>query len=207
MFRNADSTAGTGRASQAVNLVESLVAFDSGSVCTRREDFVFGTVNSNLAPRGTKPIRPGGRAPVIHDVPFDQRILHPAVNTGIGIRNGLVVGKGLHAIVGNEVTHRKRVLAAVLAIEKAFTAQEVVRVGERARERSIGIEVRGSAAALVPLFIVVIADIARFALVGAGAHAERNRLFGTGMGCVAEILRKGTRSGKSHAKSRSTQNL
>ena len=203
MFRNADSTALTGRRPQAVNLVKFLVAFNRRTVCTRRENFVFGTVNGNLAPRRSKPVRPGGRAPVVHDVPFNQRILHPAVNARIGIRNGLVIGKGLDAIVGNEVAHRERILAAVLAVENAFTAQEVVGVRESARERTVFIEISRCATALVPLFIMIIADRARFPLIGTGTHTKRNRLFCAGMFRIAKILGKGARSNESHTKGRS----
>ena len=87
MFSDADGTALTGSASQAVNLLEGFIAFNTCSVGVSREDFVFGAVNSDFALRRTKPIRSRGRTPVIDDVPFDQRVLHPTVNTRISIRN------------------------------------------------------------------------------------------------------------------------
>ena len=173
-----------------------VVAFDGTALDFVDVDFVCGAVNGDGATqaafvtvccRFANPVRTI-RAPGVDDVPFDERVLRPAINADVGVRHvGIAFERRVGQLeVGVKVSEVSVLEPAVHAVADAFAAEVIVHVAELAGERAVGVERGGVVADVGPEFVTIVSDIVD--VVGGDGLA-----FAAVRCCVAKILSKSAR--------------
>ena len=168
-----------------------VVAFDGTALDLVDIDFVGGAIDGDGTAqaafvtafgRFANPVR-AIRAPVVDDVPFDERVLRPAVNADVGVGHVGVAGEfGVGQLeVGVKVSEVGVLESAVHAVTDAFAAEVIVHVAEFTRERTVGVERGGVVADVGPQFIVIASDVVDVVARDGDAFAAMGR-------CVAKIL-------------------
>ena len=145
MGGNVDGSARTLALAHAEVLREGrVVAFDGTALDFVDVDFVCGAVNGDCAAqaafvtvcsRFANPVRTI-RAPGVDDVPFDEWVLRPAVNTDVRVSHvGIAFERRVGQFeVGVKVSEVSVLEPAIHAVADAFAAEVIVHVVEFAGE-------------------------------------------------------------------------